>query len=72
MDVDGWRGKTFPFFDRLTNIFGKDRVTSRGAETPVEMEDEVNREEVNLNDIGVETMYDIDVDETSPVTVQNR
>ncbi|XP_015893075.2 uncharacterized protein LOC107427220 [Ziziphus jujuba] len=65
-DARGWRGKPFPIFDRLANILGKDRATGRGAETPVEMAKELDREEENMK----ENMND--GDESSPVSVHNQ
>ncbi|KAI5323441.1 hypothetical protein L3X38_032513 [Prunus dulcis] len=35
-----WRNKSFPLFDRLANIFGKDRANGKGAEIPNEMMEE--------------------------------
>ncbi|KAL5846271.1 hypothetical protein ACOSQ3_009795 [Xanthoceras sorbifolium] len=32
-----WRNKPYPIFDRLANIFGKDRANGKGAEVPNEM-----------------------------------
>ncbi|BBN68842.1 NB-ARC domain-containing disease resistance protein, partial [Prunus dulcis] len=35
-----WRNKSFPLFDRIANIFGKDRANGKGAEIPSEMMEE--------------------------------
>ncbi|KAK3193900.1 hypothetical protein Dsin_025210 [Dipteronia sinensis] len=32
--VEGFRGKHFPLYERLANIFGKDRATGKVAQTP--------------------------------------
>ncbi|KAK0571937.1 hypothetical protein LWI29_023772 [Acer saccharum] len=32
--AEGWRDKPFPLYERLANIFGKDRATGRTAYTP--------------------------------------
>ncbi|KAL6218939.1 hypothetical protein ACLB2K_012146 [Fragaria x ananassa] len=46
-----WRNKSFPIYDRLALIFGKDRVNGRGAETPADMADDQS-----INDINSEQM----------------
>ncbi|XP_060668425.1 uncharacterized protein LOC125419618 [Ziziphus jujuba] len=38
----GWRGKSFPIYEKLANIFGKDRATGHGAQTPIDMINEIN------------------------------
>ncbi|KAH9772568.1 Myb DNA-bind 3 domain-containing protein [Citrus sinensis] len=48
--VRNWRGKPFPLYERLANIFGKDRATGHGAQTPADMEDEANQEEIRDDD----------------------
>ncbi|KAI5316893.1 hypothetical protein L3X38_036600 [Prunus dulcis] len=45
-----WRNKSFPLFDRLANIFGKDRVNEKGAEVPSEMMEEQGNNEVDASD----------------------
>ncbi|XP_050373640.1 uncharacterized protein LOC126791257 isoform X3 [Argentina anserina] len=55
----GWRNKSYPLFERLANIFGKDRANGSAAEVPAEMvEDHSN------NGDGV----DLDND-TSPMSI---
>ncbi|WOK98264.1 hypothetical protein Cni_G06974 [Canna indica] len=44
-DAEGWRGKSYPIFDLLAYIFGKDRATSKGAQGPTEMAEVVDKEE---------------------------
>ncbi|EXC26748.1 hypothetical protein L484_023364 [Morus notabilis] len=45
------RKKSFPIYDRLANIFGKDRAIGRGAETPVEnMNQEVDVDDATEED----------------------
>ncbi|RXI06948.1 hypothetical protein DVH24_026084 [Malus domestica] len=39
-EAEGWLGKSFPLYDRLNVIFGKDRATGVGAATPTEMMNE--------------------------------
>ncbi|TXG67170.1 hypothetical protein EZV62_008445 [Acer yangbiense] len=34
VQAEGWRDKLFPLYERLVNIFGKDRATGRTAYTP--------------------------------------
>lgn len=44
----GWRNKPFAIFDRLSNIFGKDRATGKSTETPTDMmEEQSNNEDDN-------------------------
>ncbi|KAI5339139.1 hypothetical protein L3X38_018411 [Prunus dulcis] len=47
-----WRNKSFPLFDRLADIFGKDRANGKGAEVPSKMMEEqaVNNEVVGSDD----------------------
>ena len=49
-DAAGWRNKSFPIYDRLVNIFGKDRATGKEAETPAEMVENMDQEH-NANDV---------------------
>ena len=37
-------GRPFPIYDRLANIFGKDRATGIVAQTPVDMVEDLNME----------------------------
>ncbi|CAL9016555.1 unnamed protein product, partial [Prunus brigantina] len=54
-DADGWRGKQCLIYDRLKNIFGKDRATGRESATPTEMmTDPVHHIDVNDDDEEVE------------------
>ncbi|CAN6586394.1 unnamed protein product [Malus baccata var. baccata] len=39
-EAEGWLGKSFPLYDKLNVIFGKDRATGVGAATPTEMMNE--------------------------------
>ncbi|KAK2633824.1 hypothetical protein Ddye_028616 [Dipteronia dyeriana] len=34
VQAEGFRGKHFPLYERLANIFGKDRATGKAAQTP--------------------------------------
>lgn len=45
-EARGWKDRPFPIYERLVNIYGKDHVTTHGAEAPVDMVDEINREEI--------------------------
>ncbi|BFG30879.1 hypothetical protein CerSpe_171530 [Prunus speciosa] len=45
-----WRSKPFPLFDRLSNIFGKDRANGQRAEAPADMMEEQSNNEVNASD----------------------
>ncbi|KAL5744490.1 hypothetical protein ACOSQ2_027606 [Xanthoceras sorbifolium] len=42
-----WRNKPYLIFDRLANIFGKDRANGKGAEVPSEMMEEIGNDEGN-------------------------
>ncbi|KAL6218533.1 hypothetical protein ACLB2K_011743 [Fragaria x ananassa] len=59
-NAKGWRNKSFPIYDRLALIFGKDRANGRGAETPADM-----AESQSMNDINSEQM----VNDVSPVSL---
>ncbi|CAL9018367.1 unnamed protein product [Prunus brigantina] len=48
-DADGWMGKQCLVYDRLKNIFGKDRATGRGSATPTEMMNELVHN-IDVND----------------------
>ncbi|BBN68719.1 hypothetical protein Prudu_545S000200 [Prunus dulcis] len=45
-----WRSKPFPLFDRLSNIFGKDRANGQRAEAPADMMEEQSNNDVNASD----------------------
>ncbi|KAL8158462.1 hypothetical protein AgCh_002950 [Apium graveolens] len=40
-----WKSTSFPYFDDLSTIFGKDRATCRHAESAFEAEKEINADE---------------------------
>ncbi|XP_060674109.1 uncharacterized protein LOC125418997 [Ziziphus jujuba] len=42
-----WRSKHFPVYERLANIFGKDRATGVGAQTPIDLVNDINMEVAN-------------------------
>ncbi|KAL9454787.1 hypothetical protein AB3S75_010231 [Citrus x aurantiifolia] len=42
-----WRNKSFPYYERLANIFGKDCATGRSAETPIDMANATLQEEIH-------------------------
>ncbi|XP_018504159.2 uncharacterized protein LOC108867582 [Pyrus x bretschneideri] len=52
-EVEGWLGKSFPLYDRLNVIFGKDRATEVGAATSTEMMNEP--EHINEDEDEAET-----------------
>ncbi|KAL5747200.1 hypothetical protein ACOSQ2_024497 [Xanthoceras sorbifolium] len=56
-----WRNKPYPIFDRLSNIFGKDRATGKGAEVPSEM----------MVDIGNDEGDDV-IEDTSPISINKK
>ncbi|XP_060959626.1 uncharacterized protein LOC133030771 [Cannabis sativa] len=57
-EADGWRGKQFPIYDRLANIFGADRATGKAAETPADMAKAVDLEDdYDGNEMQEETSF---------------
>nr|XP_048335517.1 uncharacterized protein LOC107424691 [Ziziphus jujuba var. spinosa] len=52
--VKSWRGKPFPIYERLANIFGKDRATGHGAQTPIDFVNDIIMEPDNnqFDDVG--------------------
>ncbi|TXG73964.1 hypothetical protein EZV62_002543 [Acer yangbiense] len=46
------KDKSFPLYDRLVNIFGKDRATGQVTGTPQQILDEVNLEGTNMDGMG--------------------
>ncbi|KAL5864758.1 hypothetical protein ACOSQ3_002272 [Xanthoceras sorbifolium] len=57
-NVAEWRNKPYPIFDRLANIFGKDRANGKGAEVPSEM----------MVDIGNDEGDDV-IEDASPISI---
>ena len=53
--------RSFPIYERLANIFGKDHATGIGAQTPIDMVNDLNMEE-QTEAIGVD-------DAPSPMSV---
>ncbi|KAJ9549302.1 hypothetical protein OSB04_021845 [Centaurea solstitialis] len=49
-DASRWKNKTFPHYEDLCIVFGKDRAQGNGARDFVEMEQEVNAEETQDSD----------------------
>ncbi|XP_060675165.1 uncharacterized protein LOC132804547 [Ziziphus jujuba] len=49
-----WRDKPFSIYKRLANIFGKDRATGHGAQTPIDLVNDINMEPDNdqFDDVG--------------------
>ncbi|KAK9056344.1 hypothetical protein SSX86_027434 [Deinandra increscens subsp. villosa] len=54
-----WRGKKFPHYWDLCNVFGKDRANGRDAQTAADILSDINREEQEATGDGLD---DIDVD----------
>ncbi|KAL6132934.1 hypothetical protein ACLB2K_065172 [Fragaria x ananassa] len=50
-NAKGWRNKSFPIYDRLTLIFGKDRANGIVAETPADMADEQSINDISLENV---------------------
>ena len=59
--MEEWRGKPFTLYDMLSNIFGRNRATGIGAQTLIDMVNDLNMEEQN-EPIGVD-------DAPSPMSV---
>ncbi|KAL5834752.1 hypothetical protein ACOSQ4_014249 [Xanthoceras sorbifolium] len=57
-----WRNKSYPIFDRLANIFGKDRVNGKGAKVPSEMMEDIGNDE---GDDVNEDVYPISINKES-------
>ena len=50
LDVAGLRNKSFPHYDDLAHVFGKDRAIGFSAEGPSDMAQTVNKEEAEKNE----------------------
>ncbi|KAG8372599.1 hypothetical protein BUALT_Bualt12G0083400 [Buddleja alternifolia] len=64
-----WQNKSFPFYEDLLIIFGKDRATGTNAEGPADMMEEIQREQVNNNannDVEEHSLEEIDASMQSP------
>lgn len=44
-NAHGLRNKSFPHFEELTNVFGRDRATGMGAEAPADAVEEIEMDE---------------------------
>ncbi|KAL6272612.1 hypothetical protein ACE6H2_023304 [Prunus campanulata] len=67
-----WRNKSFPLFDRLANIFGKDRANGKGAEVPSEMMEEQGNNEVDASDDNDTSPMSINKEGSQSVASQNK
>ncbi|KAF3448002.1 hypothetical protein FNV43_RR08710 [Rhamnella rubrinervis] len=47
IEAEGWRGKSFPIYDKLLNIFGKDRATGKASQVTEDMTNDMNLDEKN-------------------------
>ncbi|PON75912.1 hypothetical protein PanWU01x14_038630 [Parasponia andersonii] len=47
VEIDSWRDKPFPLYERLANIFDADYATSKGAKSLVDIVDELDQIEAN-------------------------
>ncbi|PON50284.1 Myb/SANT-like domain containing protein [Trema orientale] len=52
-EAEGWKRRPFPLYEKLMNIYGTDRANGQGAETPVDMVEDINRNHV-IDDMGDE------------------
>ncbi|KAF3443709.1 hypothetical protein FNV43_RR13399 [Rhamnella rubrinervis] len=53
--AEDWRGKSFLIYDRLLNIFGKDRATGKTSQVAEDMTNDMNLDEEN-EAIGIEDL----------------
>lgn len=49
-----WRGKYFPLYDRLVKIFQADHANAKTSQTPAETIKDMNSDDVNATDFGIE------------------
>ncbi|KAJ0979217.1 hypothetical protein J5N97_014691 [Dioscorea zingiberensis] len=61
----GLRNKPFPFLEELSHVFGKDRATGEGAETPADAVEEIaNEEAATTNDSYIgDDFWDIELED---------
>ncbi|TXG61250.1 hypothetical protein EZV62_012613 [Acer yangbiense] len=57
-EAEGWRNKSFPLYERLVNIFGKDRATGQVAGTPQQILDERARRDT-LTPVGFKEVENV-------------
>ncbi|PON52812.1 hypothetical protein PanWU01x14_206540, partial [Parasponia andersonii] len=62
-EAGGWKGRPFPLYEKLMNIYGTDRANGQGAETPADMVEDINRNHV-IDDMGDE---EESLDQTSSI-----
>lgn len=46
-NAKGLRNKSFPFYDELSQVFGKDRANGEGVESPADAVEEITNDEEN-------------------------
>uniref|UniRef100_A0A162AHN3 Uncharacterized protein n=1 Tax=Daucus carota subsp. sativus TaxID=79200 RepID=A0A162AHN3_DAUCS len=69
-NAKGLRNKSFPFYDELAQVFGKDRANGEGVESPADAVEEIaNDEESNLYQQAGQQKDNLE-DEVSPRNVQ--
>ncbi|KAL5555101.1 hypothetical protein UlMin_037337 [Ulmus minor] len=54
-ETNGWRGKPFPLYERLSRIFGANGAHGKGVETPIDVADELNQVDTNNTGLNVES-----------------
>ncbi|PON33722.1 Myb/SANT-like domain containing protein [Parasponia andersonii] len=52
-EAEGWKGRVFPLYENLMNIYGTDRANGQGAESLADMVEDINRNHV-IDDMGDE------------------
>ncbi|XP_040957875.1 uncharacterized protein At2g29880-like [Gossypium hirsutum] len=59
-----FRHRTFPYYDQLTAIYARDRVTGKDAQTAADVLEEINAEAVPTTDMSEErnSFYDCEAD----------
>ena len=65
--MEGWRNRSFPTYEKLVNIFGKDRATRIGAQTPIDMVEDLNVENENDHILDVPSPMSVNSD-SEPAT----
>ncbi|PON36074.1 hypothetical protein TorRG33x02_350080 [Trema orientale] len=52
-EEEGWKGRSFPLYEKLMNIYRTNRANGQGVETPLDMVEDINRNHV-IDDMGDE------------------
>ncbi|PON67562.1 hypothetical protein PanWU01x14_101990, partial [Parasponia andersonii] len=52
-EAEGSKGRPFPLYEKLMNIYGIDRANEQGVETPADMVEDINQNHA-IDDMGDE------------------